>query len=490
MNLNVIKSPLQLDSILDLNPQETIIIGGEIEVYKSCGYYYSFESLSDEDLQSLEETINSVGVSEYYEFMRAMYVEEMLSKSKQEYKTPVLAIQGLLEAFKKNDYLEIKDIISYQLEDMLSTVKFLSSMFDVTESEMTYSLKYVKLRKVYKKLLIDYNSLVSEISVLREKSNNAVELYDLNEKISKLESTIKSLESKNAELNIELNASKKKSSSFVTKDEFDALNEEYTLLSEKYEKLMKENSEKHANQTSVFSTANDQVIVALKERIMELQESQTSMLLDKLPILTDTSIILKQGAKVMLFKDLKNSTCMNDFVLFIDLYCSKLSRRGRSVISVVIDSLNGLTTTVYKKYDFAVNEILQRKDSCTVITNRTDIEFYRDDLALSQYDLIVVIDRTGSDRLAMNRKDMKKYYLIDSPSDLVDYNLKPEDCIATFSEVNPRMVENSIDSGNSSTEKLSYKCYANITIDETYPFKDRSSRLSMFAKNLLTLLEE
>ena len=101
------------------------------------------------------------------------------------------------------------------------------------------------------------------------------------------------------------------------------------------------------------------------------------------------------------------------------------------MLIVIYDHLTDLNQQKYTKLRYAINAAPDPSTPIVVTSNLTQA-FLRNVLSIASYNYIVIIDRLGSFKLVTERTDSKNYFLIDSASDIDDFKLDPEKCIAYY----------------------------------------------------------
>lgn len=423
--IKVILNPNSLDDIIDYDPTTTIIIGGETDVYKACGFYYSFQSTANpEDLErEFTEKINAVGIMEHYELQQALYNQECLRESN--VSSANAALLTLLKAFNNHDYQEVGKVLAYNLEDLLSNAEKLQMMQSKISSDSTWELKAVEAKNKLKEVTSAYNTIVEEVNTLRKYKDSANETILLKEKLKDSEDTCSQLMSELSEVKSELSSS-------CSAQELAQLQEKYDKAEQTIAELMKAKKEE---KTSEFSDTpadgKDEIIAALKQQLRKISQTQSIDVNETLPVIN--SVFNLNAKNLVYIKEIKRATYMNTLITWFALRAVAPKTRNAKIrtIIVVYDNLTNLNTIKYKKMDIAIDE--EPSDQLpVVVTSNTSQTFLRNVIGISKYNYVVIIDRLGCSKLAVDRKDAKTYFLIDSASDISDYGLDPKRCIAYY----------------------------------------------------------
>lgn len=462
MELNVIHNPSGLEELQELNPMTTIIIGGDVDMFKSCGFYYSFYSCSDEELESFKNNIINTGIKESYAFYQALYNEEVIANSKKQYGSTANRLKYLLTAFKNCDYTAIQQVLSYGLDDMLEVVNNLTQSFDSLDNDSTWEIKYQKLVKEHSNLVTRFNKLTGEVNRARkadEINNNADYALIKNEN--------ESLKKQLSELQVAQASFDSKVSSMVSREAYDELYGKLDLAESKLAAAVKElevSKTKKSDETNMFiDSASEDIISTLRERINTLENSSNANYDSLLPVIDDKTVLAAKSDLIFYFKDLKNVSFVGSLIEYFKVKAKSATKKGVKTIVIVYDPLNGLSTVKYRKYGYSINEDFEDITIPVVVTNNLSKNFLRDELQIASYNCIVVIDRLGTNKCVINRKEVKTYYLINTPNDIVDYQIKAEDCIAFFNSDN--------------------KCFIDVIPDDSYAHMDKTKRLAQLVSS-------
>lgn len=454
MEIKIVISPDGLEELQSYDPTMTIILGGDTELYKSCGFYYSFSSLDEEKANEFANQILALGVSESYELHKAMYNEEIIRSGKAKYGDTASSLFALLKAFKDNDYRTIEDIITYGLDSMYENVKNLTTIMQTTEGDSTWEIKYQRLKKEHQKLVISYNNAAMELSNLRK-------LPDPSADKALLQDRVEELQDKNAELVKKLSDVSIKLGNAVTKEKYDEAMSRLDIAEVQVKELVKQLKEHStvAKETSEFiDTADKDIIRTLRERIEELEQSGGKSIDEMLPIIDDRFVLNAKSNNIIYIKDIKTVSFVGTLIEYFKVRVRSANRAGKPAILIIYDNLNGLSTVKYKKYGYSVNEADLDSTNPIIVTNNLTKNFLRDELNISSYELVIIIDRLGTPKFVLDRKDVKPLYLINTPNDITDYSLDPKRCIAYY------------DSNG--------ECFADVIPSSDYAFFDKKTRMA------------
>lgn len=423
--LDVLKEPASLEEVLEYNPTKTLIFGGETEVYKSVGFYYSFP-MSDnvEDvIKEYTQKLEAVGLVACYETHGAMYHEEVLRSNREEVGNANVALLTLLTSLDKRDFKAVEEVLKYNFDTLISAAKDLQSVYTTLDNDKTWEIKAIQAKQKYKELVIKYNEAVQELTELRKTSGTGRELVMLKEEFNELNT-------KYAEATNQLAEAQASMKSMHTHAEFEALQEKLEIAEEQLKNAQHKNQE-----TSLFEDKpdrnKDELIAVLKKQLAEAQQSNGANYDEALPIIT--SALHLNASNIITLKEIKRAPYMVSLLKW--LMMAAVSKRAvqlkiRTLI-IVYDNLTDLNKVKYQKASFAINEA-PAPGTPVVVTSNLSQTFLRNVLSISSYNKVIIVDRLGAFKLVTERTDSKNYYLIDSPSDIEDYKLDAKKCIAYY----------------------------------------------------------
>ena len=427
VEIKVIENPKSFEEIAELDPTVTIIIGGETKLYKDCGFYYSFESASNvEELKKeYEDKIEAIGVYEMYSMMQAMYHEECLRNDDAQQSNSILL--ELLRAFEVNDYKEIGRILQFNLDTLLSNAERLNSIQSQLSKDSTFEIKAVTFEQQLKELTDKYNKLAAEASELRKMSSATAELLLTKD-------SLKEAEDKCVELSKEVAELKSKLENTCSKGELDDVKEKLAQAEKQLKEELKNKTE--TQKTTLFSESQEEIIRTLKAELQSATKNKSNITDENLPVITDS---VNLSAEHLIFiKEIKRAPYMNTLLRWVGLKIASEKRKNKSRgIAIVYDNITELSEVKYNKHNFYINEEPDgSKPFDIVITSNTELAFLRNHLHIENYTYVIIIDRLGFSKMAVNRSiNTKTYYLIDSYNDISDYNLDASKCIAFFSSI-------------------------------------------------------
>lgn len=430
MEIKIVTSPSGLEELQEYDPTTTIILGGDIELYKSCGFYYSFSSLDEEKANEFAKQIQAAGIQESYELHKAMYNEEVIRAGKEQFGDTASSLFALLKAFKDCDYKAIETIIAYGLDSMYEDVKSLTQIMNTAEADSTWEIKYQHLKKEHQKLVIDFNSAARELSEYRKRPDASAD-------IALLQDRLEELQGKNADLVKKLADAKSKIDTMVSREEYDEVKSKFDVVEAQANEYARQLEEKSAvgvaKETSEFADpADKEIIHTLRERIELLEQGGGKDIDEMLPIIDDKFVLNAKSNNILYIKDIKTVSFVGTLIEYFTVKVRSAVRKGMNAILIVYDNLNGLSSVKYRKYGYTINEAPEDVSKPIIVTNNLTKNFLRDELNISSYELVIIIDRLGTPKFVLDRKDVKPLYLVNTPNDITDYSLDPKRCIAYY----------------------------------------------------------
>jgi hypothetical protein len=432
--INVVRNPDSLEEIMNSDPTTTLIFGGETELYKSVGFYYSFPNSSNEEeiIKDYSNKIQNLKES-FYEFCKAEYNQNIIRESNREVGSANKALLALLTALKEYDYQKVADILRYSFNLLEESATRLEEVYANIDSDSAWELKAINLKTQYNELTSKYNKLTEEINALRKIESNA-------EDIVLLKSELQSANNKCADLVAQLSETQAKLSTTVDTKTVDELKEKLAQAEYQLSDALKEIEELKRNPvqtTNVFADSadaddKDQLIAILKKKLSMVETNNNNVNLDEeLPIVTNQ--LHMRAKKVITIKEIKHTPYMIRMLEFFHMNANSqvVQKNGYRYLIVVFDNLSELDKVKYVKHGFAINEA-PNPQIPIVITNNLSSAFLMSDLQIASYSHVIFIDRLGSCKIAVNRFDSPVFFLIDSSSDIKDYSLDPKRCIAFY----------------------------------------------------------
>ena len=424
--LKVLNNPESLESILDYDPMTTLIFGGETDTYKSVGFYYSFPPTEDTDNVVTEYTqkLETIGLDSCYELHRAMYHEETIRGNKEEISSANTALLTLVNALQMQDYMKVADILKYNIDSIKSVIDKLQNIYSEVENDSLWELKAINLKQQYTELVVKYNQLTDEVNTLRKGNVNSEELILTKEELKEVNEKYASVLNELADLK----ASIKNMHSHA---EYEELQGKLDLT----EAQLKEARSKQEKETNYFGDDadkdKDELIAILKGQLAKAQQASGVNVDESLPIITN-AVHLNANTLITL-KEIRRAPYLNSLIewLKVRAISKRVIQNGTRALILVYDNLNEIDTIRYKKYHYAINEV-PLPEVPVVVTNNLSQAFLRNVIGISKYNHIVVIDRLGSCKIVTDRTDGKTFFLIDSPSNIIDYSLKAKNCIAFY----------------------------------------------------------
>lgn len=210
--------------------------------------------------------------------------------------------------------------------------------------------------------------------------------------------------------------------------EFGEAQKKTDTLRNRITELTKENSIIKASKG-----APEEKISELHKRVRELEEDIANYRENDLVLPLFTPDFNCQSNKLIVIKELKTAIYMNSFLEYLGMSNEVLYNfEKRRILVVVVDDLKDeLRNIKYRKHGFRINT--EPTDNGIVVTNKT-MEELKTFISFDAYDTVIVIDRSMQTTCAVNHPKEDIYYMIDSETDMVDYNVNSKKCIGFFSE--------------------------------------------------------
>jgi len=439
--IKVLREP-SIDTLQNENPLTTIIIGGDIKLFKECGFYYSFVSAEDEFLENFIDLIKSNGVKETYEEYKALYNQDCIKHCKDSYGGTIDTIYALLTAFNNYDYDTVKTLLEVRLDDLINSIGNLKNIVETSDEDSTFELKFINTKKAYKELYDEYDKVTKELNELNNAENRTTDYYLLKDRY-------KELEEKNADLMIKISESTRQNNNTVSKKEYDDLTEKFTnaeLMISELNKKLKEKETKKILQTEFFSgdDENDQgtfaneseLITILRKKLDEAQRKESKPIEDCLPVITDSTPLKVKYSDVFFLKVINQSPMYKSFVNWLAIASHSHNNKdsSNSCIVLIYDRLSGINKTMYKNVKIPTYSIYDENHDdfefeSIVATNDLSQDFLRNVIGISAYSCVIVVDNLMSNKWAVNISNCRTYFLIDSEDSISSYSLDAKKCI-------------------------------------------------------------
>lgn len=219
---------------------------------------------------------------------------------------------------------------------------------------------------------------------------------------------------------------------------------EYRTLQEKLQLSTKEVSSKadYVNQletelkqykTKEESNTDKNYIRSLEQRLANIEASKTvnSTEVAELPIIDES--FSKPSKEFIVIRECKTAIYLNSLINCINIYfkAAKSTDNEDNLIVVLDPMTDYFRVKKYQKHGYGINKLAE--DSTVLVTNY-DKDSLRRTVDFSNYGKVIIFDRYHQEKNAVRVTDSDIYYLIDSPTDIKDFNLDNNKCIAFFKE--------------------------------------------------------
>lgn len=364
-----------------------------------------------------------------YEENRLMKTSHCLSSLYQEHGTLMSQLHTALVALRDNDAALFSRIMSLNLYEIISSLESVNKMVTFSRSLATVEDSYT--------LTVEQAAKAETMQVEVERYKK---LYE-DERVSKrvLEADIESYKKDIAEYQEKL-ATQAVSVGDVHQDaEFKALEARLGAVATQKDELANEFEEYKRDMEQraslVDGNTQEEVIAHLREELKKAQTLAFDQIVNsRMPILSEATTL---GAEAVLyFKEVRPTVYLNSFVKYATslLRIKYHKQLKKSYIIVILDTLcDQYTTDKYRKRGWAINST-PNPDECVLVTNCFDYSKLKSDYSISQYDLILVIDRTHVKTDAVQMKRAHKYYFVNTVNDIAEFGLDPAFCIGFFAK--------------------------------------------------------
>lgn len=408
--------------LLHLPVTETYIIStkglDKFESVISAGYFNI--SIVEKPSQITQKYIASFISTDYNE----NYMKIVSKRVASLYGTSGTQVQHLADALEalRDDRAEVfSEIMSSNLFDIISSLKEISEMAVFCKSLQSNSAAYSETVKKAAKLeeaLAEaerYRQLYE--SVRSSSSISSVKIKDLEAELEGLNTQINSRVITPEELhnNVEFKALEARLSSVT---------EEKLRIKKEFEEYKQDVEENYVSDGSGLMKLNQQ----LKEELRRLKERKISdTITSKLPIFTNSTML--RADSVLCFKEVRPTVYVNSLIAWLDASLRVYAKKNqKSYLILVVDPLaDEYTERKYLKHGWSVNKAFDKMSVLVVPPLRFDT--LKTTYHIDSYDILVCIDRCKVQADVFEMSKAKTYYLINTCSDISDFDLDGTKCI-------------------------------------------------------------
>lgn len=333
----------------------------------------------------------------------------------------------------KKDLEELNASLQGNLEVAQNTVAELEERLkgienDLSKAERDHSAEITGLNALLEQKRLEEEKKTLEFTDHIDGLSNEIlqlgkEKSDVELQLSEARAKIQNLESKLAVAQNDLEAAK---------EAYDKVNAEFRKNAELVIRARKVIEDYQMKEDAVNK---DKTIQSLREELAKATRTSINpqAISEQLPIISSDKMVLKCD-KLVVFRELKPAIYMNTLLQQLNTVCVQklLNERNKTFIILVFDFMTDqFRCHKYKKARFAINALPDLADNGNMIavTNKIDMDFFRNTMKLHTFDYIFVIDRFGLLRPIVNHPKAYDFYLIDSSTDVSDFRVDKSKCI-------------------------------------------------------------
>ncbi len=420
-----------LSELLTLPPTTTYIITtrslAELEEYIAKGYFniVVVSSASKITTRFIAEFIQQTYIDNQFKI-----VSQRLSELYRENGATLADLQRALQALHDDDAVTFADIMSSSLSDILEDMSSIDAMIAYCKSFAESKESVEQLRKdaaqletvsadrehfrtLYEQELAKKTALDTELSEAQKI------IGDL--RLAASQQVVTNDQVKNSKLYLDLKA------------QHDAAVSERQIAEQALTQLQDEMNER-VNLLS--SGAKEDVILRLKKELAAAQSASFDKIIEgKLPVLQDSTLV--DAEHIMYFKEVRPTVYINSLVRWMNAYLRTRyeGMMQKQFLIIVFDPLiDQYTVSKYAKHNWAINSMPEATDR-VLITNTFDFTKLKKDFMINKYNLLVIFDRCHLMKNAVTMSRAKSFYFVNTPNDISDYNLNPQECIGFFQSI-------------------------------------------------------
>lgn len=419
-----------LNLIRQYTPRETYVITNrkreEVESLILDGYY-------NLRIVSSASQITSRYISQFvkttYEENQLASMSQCLSALYHEYGTVMGQLQAALIALRDNDSATFSRIMSLNLYAMISSLEEVNKMVTFSRSLETIEENYAATVE-----------LAAKAELVQAEAEHYKKMYEdeqrtkqvLEADVDRYKQDITELQEKFAMQAVTVGDVHQTAEYKALEARLEAITAQKDALTTEFEEYKKDISQQAATQES---NTQEEVITHLREELKKAQTLAFDQIVNsRMPIFSEATTL---GAEAILyFKEVRPTVYLNSFIKYATslLRIKYHKQLKKDYIIVVLDTLcDQYTVDKYRKRGWAINSI-PSQDECVLITNCFDYSRLKSDYNISQYNLILVIDRTHVKTDAVKMKRAHKYYFINTVNDISEFGLDPAYCIGFFAK--------------------------------------------------------
>lgn len=427
------------EDIQAYDPKITYIITDKpresLESLVTAGYYaIKYDTgIYDLSVELIQEFLNTE-----YDMHKLAYKSRRLNELYKNKLSIYNAIHTILISLRNRDLSTFYTAVKYNLN---STIRELDSIRDIVELSKDFDGIQQRFR--------DYETEISKLTGELQQSNSEGfvaaqgQLLNLQKQLDQKQQEIDILKNDNHELASQVTSLAVTSNETVPVAKYNSLLQDKQICDNRISVLETERDNlkqqleglgiNSAEQTGVFSNA---ALIASLKHELELTKSVSPMerIEKMLPVITDDTVL--KTPYVLQLKEVKPIIYLNSLIQWVQVYLrvNMIRAEKKAPLIIIFDNLmDNFRVAKYKKHGYAINSA-PNLPNMVVVTNDLSLLFLKETIKIQNFNFIMVVDRLGSFKSVARSKKTITYYLVDSPSDIDDFNLEPNSCIGFYGD--------------------------------------------------------
>lgn len=422
-----------LDKIAMENPVTTYIVTTkslEQARHYICAGFYNLMYGCDPKTLTLKTIVGFLNTK--YEDNRIKLVVDNLVPLYNEYGSAIGCINGLLSSIKSGDLLKFSQLVQYNLPTMQDSIAMIELMYGLSKAFYDNRSQLEEMRTATDKLA------TKDMEILQYKSR----IDELNTRVADIQVDFKALTEQYKQAQAEIAKLMAKGNEVETVTSHPVYLELMSAFNQVKDELAATKAENTGlRATSGISLTNndgnldgkDQLILRLREELAAAQSvTWDATMLKRIPAVTKS--VSLQAKKILYFKEIRPAVYVNSLIFWLDVFLKKsiTEPHGKSYLILVFDQLvDQYTCQKYSKRNWALNG-QPNANTSVVVTNEVSLDFLKGTLNIQAYDFLIVIDRFHLFADVFDTPTTERFYLINTPNDIVDFKLDPNRCIGFF----------------------------------------------------------
>ncbi len=417
------------------NPSTTYVITSKSLVdsrqYICAGFY---NILYDVDPRKLTLGIVHTFLQTAYEDNRIKLVVDNLIPLYTEYGNVIGCINGLLTSIETGDLAKFSQLVKFNLSTMKDSLVQIELMYGLSKAFYDDKDNLESMRTATTQLsakdmeIMQYRNKLDELKT--QLTDISISLKDMTSKYKGAQEEIASLMTKGTDIE-----------AVIEHPAYIKLSQALASAQEDLARVTAENASLRATSGIVVNEedgldAKDSIILQLRQSLNQAQTmSWADVMLKRLPAITNS--VSLQAKKILYIKEVKPTVYINSLVYWMQVYLKQRLDSNKTFLIVIFDQLTDqFMCTKYTNRGWALNGP-PKANSKVVVTNEVSLEFLKGTLNIQYYDYIIVVDRFHLLTDVIDTPVTERFYLINTPNDIVDFKLDPDRCIGFFEWSNP-----------------------------------------------------